>query len=101
MQVLASLATAIARGAIALAIIALLWSVAAVAVGEPILMPTLAAVAGQLGQLCLSPSFWQDAWISAQHIVLGYVAALIGIPLGLALASVAPMRFGLGALVNG
>src|ERR1700692_3966122 len=97
MQVLASLARAIVRGAIALAIIAVLWSVAAAAVGSPISMPTLAAVVGRLGQLCLSPWFWQDTWISAQHIVLGYVAALIGIPLGLALASAAPMRFGLGA----
>src|ERR1700722_10851582 len=101
MQVLVSLARAIVRGAIAFAIIAVLWSVTAAAVGSPISMPTLAAVVGRLGQLCLSPWFWQDAWISAQHILLGYVAALIGIPLGLALASAAPMRFGLGALVNG
>jgi ABC-type nitrate/sulfonate/bicarbonate transport system permease component len=96
-----SFVKAIARGVIAILIVAALWQAAAMATGNTLFMPTLAMVLGRLGQLCVSIAFWEEAWVSLQHLVLGYVPALIGIPLGLAFAAVTPLRFVFGGLVNG
>jgi NitT/TauT family transport system permease protein len=70
-------------------------------VGSGTLMPTLPAVLGRVGQLVVSGAFWRDAWVSLQHFGLGYVPALIGIPLGIAFAAIPPLRFIFGALFNG
>ncbi len=92
---------AIARGVIAISMVAVLWQAAAMATGNTLVMPTLPMVLVRLGQLCISIAFWGDALVSLQHLVLGYVPALIGIPLGLAFAAVVPLRFIFGGLVNG
>jgi len=101
MNILERLVKAIARGVIGLLIVALLWQMVASAVDIPLLMPGLAAIFARLGQLLTSGLFWAEAWVSVQHFVLGYVPALIGIPLGLAFAAVMPLRFIFGGLVNG
>jgi len=101
MKNLNNFATAIASGAIGLVIVAVAWQAAAMAVRDPLLMPALPAVLTRLGQLLISGSFWGEAAVTVQHFVLGYVPALIGIPLGLALAAVMPLRFIFGGLVNG
>jgi ABC-type nitrate/sulfonate/bicarbonate transport system permease component len=92
---------AIARGVIAILIVAILWQLAAVITGNAILMPALPAVFGRLGKLLINASFWGEAGVSVLHLVLGYVPALIGIPLGLAFAAVVPLRFLFGGFFNG
>jgi NitT/TauT family transport system permease protein len=92
---------AIARGVIAIVIVALLWQLAAVITSNPILMPALPVVFDRLGKLVISASFWGEAGVSVMHLVLGYVPALIGIPLGLAFAAVPPLRFLFGGVFNG
>jgi len=96
-----SVVMAIASGVIGLVILAILWQAAAMAVGDARLVPSLPAVLARLGQLLISGLFWSEALVSLQHFVVGYVPALIGIPLGLAFAAVMPLRIVLGGLVNG
>jgi NitT/TauT family transport system permease protein len=83
-------------------LLALLWSVAATVVGSSVIMPTPSAIALRLTALEETAAFWRDAWITLLHLVAGYAAAMmVGIPLGIALGVVAPLRFWLGALFNG
>jgi NitT/TauT family transport system permease protein len=65
------------------------------------MVPGLPMVFGRLGRLVVSLSFWGEAWTSLRHFVLGFVPALIGIPLGLAFAAVVPLRFVFGGMFNG
>ena len=102
MTMLGSLGLAAARGAIALAIAAVIWSVAAAVVGSPMTLPDLPTAVARLAQLAVTFSFWSEAWLSLQRLILGYGAAmLVGIPLGLVLAEVQALRFIAGGLVNG
>jgi NitT/TauT family transport system permease protein len=101
MTVLGSLGLAVGRGAIALAIAAAIWSVSAGALG-PQYIPDLPTVVGRLVALLASADFWPDAWHTLRRLILGYGAGvLVGIPLGLVLAEVQPLRFIAGALING
>lgn len=59
------------------------WHIAALAVGNPLLLPTPGAVLRRLGQLALTASFWQITLTSIGRILLGVVS---GVGLGVVLA---------------
>jgi NitT/TauT family transport system permease protein len=101
MNIIENVVKAIARGVIAILILAVVWQAAATVVGDKLLMPALPAVFARLGQLLADVSFWGQAWASFRHFGFGYVPALIGIPLGFAFAAVVPLRFIFGGLFNG
>ena len=59
------------------------WYLAAVAVGNPLLLPTPAGVMKRLGELAVTAAFWQTTCVSIGRILLGVVS---GILLGIILA---------------
>ena len=94
-------AKAVARGAIAIVIVAIAWEFAAT-VAPPLAMPHLGPVLGKTFQLLFSADFWTHVLASGFRILAGYLLALlVGIPLGLALRQVPELRFALGALFAG
>ena len=95
-------AKALARGAIAIVIVAVAWELAATAVASPILMPHLGAVFGQIFQLVGTANFWTQAGVSTSRILAGYLLALlVGLPIGLAMRQAPELRFAVGALFAG
>jgi NitT/TauT family transport system permease protein len=92
---------ALARGAIAIVIVAVAWEIAAT-VASPLAMPHLGTVFGRIFQLVVTANFWTQAGVSAFRILTGYLlAVLVGLPIGLALRQVPELRFVLGALFAG
>lgn len=67
----------------AVAIWLLLWQLASMAVGLPLLLPSPLAVLLRLGQLCTGADFWLTVASSLLRILLGY---LLGVLFGTALA---------------
>lgn len=67
----------------AVAIWLLLWQLASMAVGLPLLLPSPLAVLLQLGQLCTGADFWLTVASSLLRILLGF---LLGVLFGTALA---------------
>lgn len=59
------------------------WYLAALAVDNPLLLPTPAGVLRRLGQLAVTAAFWQTTLVSIGRILLGVVS---GIVLGVLLA---------------
>ena len=59
------------------------WHIAALAVGNPLLLPTPVDVLRRLGELALTASFWQITFTSIGRILLGVVS---GVALGVGLA---------------
>jgi ABC-type nitrate/sulfonate/bicarbonate transport system permease component len=94
--------TALGRGIFALIVAALVWEIAALCVGNEMLVPDLGTVIGSTIDLYSKGSFWGHAWSSAQRFLAGYGAAvIIGIPVGLALGRIKAVRLTLGSLVSG
>jgi NitT/TauT family transport system permease protein len=92
---------ALARGAIAIVIVAVAWELAA-AVASPLTMPHLGSAFARIFQLVVTADFWTQAGVSAFRIFAGYLLALLGgLPIGLALRQVPELRFALGALFAG
>ena len=92
---------ALARGAIAIVIVAVAWEIGA-AIASPLAMPHLGSVFGQMFHMVVTANFWSQAAVSAFRILAGYVLALlVGLPIGLALRQVPELRFALGALFAG
>lgn len=67
----------------AVAIWLLLWQLASIAVGLPLLLPSPLAVLLRLGQLCTGVDFWLTVASSLLRILLGF---LLGVLFGTALA---------------
>lgn len=67
----------------AVAVWLLLWQLASMAVGLPLLLPSPLAVLLQLGQLCTGADFWLTVASSLLRILLGF---LLGVLFGTALA---------------
>lgn len=67
----------------AVAIWLLLWQLASIAVGLPLLLPSPLAVLLRLGQLCTGADFWLTVASSLLRILLGF---LLGVLFGTALA---------------
>ena len=94
-------AKAIARGAIAIVIVAIAWELAATA-SSPYVMPHLAPVLGKIVKLVVTADFWTHASATLFRIFAGYVLALlVGLPLGLGLRLAPELRFAVGALFSG
>lgn len=67
-------------------IVGLTWEVFARALGS-LLFPPLSSTLIALGQLLVTPSFWEALWTSNQAMILGYsVAAIAGVGLGVLIA---------------
>jgi NitT/TauT family transport system permease protein len=93
---------AVSHGILALIIAALIWEIAALAAGNPMLVPDLGPVIGQAIRYFSVESFWTNAWTSAERFLAGYGAAVIvGLPVGLALGRLKALRLALGSLVSG
>lgn len=75
----------------AVAIWLLLWQLAAMRIGLPLLLPSPLAVLARLGQLCTSADFWLTVLSSLLRILLGF---LLGVLFGTTLAGLC-WRFGL------
>lgn len=75
----------------AVAIWLLLWQLAAMRIGLPLLLPSPLAVLARLGQLCTSADFWLTVLSSLLRILLGF---LLGVLFGTTLAGLF-WRFGL------
>lgn len=69
----------------------LLWQLAAMRIGLPLLLPSPLAVLARLGQLCTSADFWLTVLSSLLRILLGF---LLGVLFGTTLAGLC-WRFGL------
>lgn len=67
----------------AVAVWLLLWQLASIAVGLPLLLPSPLAVLLRLGQLCTGADFWLTVASSLLRILLGF---LLGVLFGTALA---------------
>ena len=67
----------------AVAVWLLLWQLASIAVGLPLLLPSPLAVLLRLGQLCTGADFWLTVVSSLLRILLGF---LLGVLFGTALA---------------
>ena len=67
----------------AVAVWLLLWQLASMAVGLPLLLPSPLAVLLRLGQLCTGADFWLTVASSLLRILLGF---LLGVLFGTALA---------------
>lgn len=67
----------------AVAVWLLLWQLASMAVGLPLLLPSPLAVLLRLGQLCIGADFWLTVASSLLRILLGF---LLGVLFGTALA---------------
>jgi len=92
---------AIARGAIAIAIVVIAWELAATVL-PPFFIPHLGLVLGKMFQMALTPDLWTHALVSFSRIVAGYLMALVvGVPIGLILRQVPELRFVFGALFAG
>lgn len=92
---------AVARGAIAIAIVVIVWELAAT-VSSPFVIPHLGPVFGKMLELVLAANFWTHASATAFRVLAGYLMALVvGLPIGLALRHVPELRFALGALFAG
>lgn len=75
----------------AVAVWLLLWQLAAMRIGLPLLLPSPLAVLARLGQLCTSADFWLTVLSSLLRILLGF---LLGVLFGTTLAGLC-WRFGL------
>jgi ABC-type nitrate/sulfonate/bicarbonate transport system permease component len=94
--------TATARGVLALVVAALLWELVALCVGPAMLIPDLLTVIRTMVRAYSLAVFWENVATSLRRLAAGYAAAaVIGIPIGLALGRVKALRLVLGALVSG
>jgi ABC-type nitrate/sulfonate/bicarbonate transport system permease component len=92
---------AVLRGLVALVVAALLWELAARYVEDPIRVPALPVLLQGIIGAYVRDAFWGHAWSSLQSFLAGYaLAAVVGVPLGLLLGSLRPVRFVLGSLVT-
>jgi ABC-type nitrate/sulfonate/bicarbonate transport system permease component len=92
---------ALARGVLALIVAAALWEFAARYVGLSFLVPDLATVLGSMAGLYVQADFWTNAGISLWRALAGYAAAaIVGVPIGLALGGGSALRLLLGSLVG-
>jgi ABC-type nitrate/sulfonate/bicarbonate transport system permease component len=93
---------AAARGVVALIVAALLWELIARRIGSERLVPDVLSVIRAIVRAFLSETFWEHVAATLRRLGAGYTAAaVVGIPVGLALGRVGALRLALGALVSG
>jgi NitT/TauT family transport system permease protein len=87
---------------IAFGIILLVWQIAVWAHWRPYILQPPTTVARQLWDLLGTSLFWQAVWVTAQQAIIGYALVIvIGGIVGTAVARLAVLRAGIGALLTG
>ncbi len=64
-------------GGLAVVLWLLVWHIAAVRLGEPLLLPTPLAVTKRLGELATTPIFWQYSLRSLVRVIAGIVSGAV------------------------
>ena len=79
----------------------IVWHVAATRLGKPLLLPSPAAVAARLGELCATPAFWQYSLRSLLRVIAGIAGgALAAIVVAALTAAFAPVDLLLRPLIT-
>jgi NitT/TauT family transport system permease protein len=87
---------------IAFGLILLVWQIAVWAHWRPYILQSPDTVARQMWDLLGTSLFWQACWVTAQQALIGYaLVVVIGGIVGTAVARLAVLRAGIGALITG
>lgn len=88
-------------GSLAVLLWLLVWHIAALRLGKPLLLPTPAAVIQRLGELSLSASFWRYSLLSLVRVIAGILSGTaIGIVVAALTATCPPVDVLLRPLIT-